>query len=124
MPKVPSLEIQRTSMLNTINGVGSVLRRIGLDPFRMVSSLPRMWRVLREQRPDVVVSTGSEIAIPVFYLAKLLGMKTVFIETCSRVQMPTGTGRLVYPISDVFLVQWPEMLSSYGPKAQYKGGLL
>ena len=35
MPKVPSLEIQRTSMLNTINGVGSVLRRIGLDPFRL-----------------------------------------------------------------------------------------
>ena len=34
MSKAPSLEIQRTSLLNTINGVGNVLRKVGLDPFR------------------------------------------------------------------------------------------
>jgi beta-1,4-N-acetylglucosaminyltransferase len=97
---------------------------IGLNPFRMTASFPKVWRMLRKERPDVVVSTGSEIAIPVFYFAKLLGMKTIFIEDLCRVHMPTGTGRIVYPISDVFLVQWEELLAAYGPKAEYKGAVL
>ncbi len=34
MAKQPTLSIQRTSMLNGINGVGKVLRKAGLDPFK------------------------------------------------------------------------------------------
>jgi UDP-N-acetylglucosamine:LPS N-acetylglucosamine transferase len=101
-----------------------LLPYIGLNPIKMLACLPKMWRVLWRERPDILFSTGSEIAIPVFYLAKLLRIKTIYVETCSRVHMPTGTGRMVYPISDLFLVQWKELLSVYGPKAQYRGGLL
>jgi len=101
-----------------------LVHHIGFNPLRMAASLPRIWHVLRKERPDVIVSTGSEIAIPVFYLAKLLGIKTIFIEAWTRVYKPTGTGRIVYPVSDVFLVQWEELLAAYGPKAQYKGAIL
>jgi len=35
MTKQPSLKVQRTSMLNIINGTGYALRRLKLDPFRI-----------------------------------------------------------------------------------------
>ncbi|RLC93016.1 MAG: capsular biosynthesis protein, partial [Chloroflexi bacterium] len=76
------------------------------------------------ERPEVIVSTGSEIAIPAFYIARLFRMKTIFIESWTRVVQPTGTGRIVYPVSDVFLVQWEALLSRYGKKARYEGAIV
>jgi beta-1,4-N-acetylglucosaminyltransferase len=101
-----------------------LLTNIGINPFRMaIATLRTAWILLRE-RPDVVISTGSEIAIPAFYLARLIRARTVFIEVWTRVRRPTGTGRLVYPVSDHFFVQWPQLLQHYGPKAQFGGTLL
>jgi UDP-N-acetylglucosamine:LPS N-acetylglucosamine transferase len=83
-----------------------------------------MLRILLREKPKLIISTGSEIAIPAFYLAKLLRIKTVFIESWTRVDRPTGTGKIVYPVSDLFLVQWERLLPKYGKKAKYEGAIL
>jgi UDP-N-acetylglucosamine:LPS N-acetylglucosamine transferase len=100
------------------------LHNIGTNPLRMLCTLPAAWRILRRERPDVLVSTGSEIAIPFFILAQVSRIKTVFVELCCRVRSRSGTGRVVYPLADVFLVQWPQLAAVYGAKARYEGGLL
>jgi beta-1,4-N-acetylglucosaminyltransferase len=100
------------------------LRNIGVNPFLLLSSLPAAWSILRREQPHVVVSTGSEIALPFFMLAKLLSIRTVYIELCCRVTSPSRTGKLLYPIADTFLVQWPQLIDVYGAKARYEGGLL
>lgn len=81
------------------------------------------WRVLRSFRPDVVVSTGAAVAVPIFYLARLLGMRTVYIEVYDRIESATMTGRLCRPVTDLFLVQWPEQRRLYRG-AQVVGELL
>ena len=78
-------------------------------------------RLCRELRPDYVISTGAGIAVPLFIVAKLFGAKLVFIESRARVYSKSRAGRLLYPLCDVFLVQWPEMLEVYGKKALYMG---
>lgn len=100
------------------------LRNIGTSPWRLLLSLPVAWRILRTERPQTIVSTGSEIAIPFFLLAKVLRIRTVFVESVCRVQTASQTGRVVYPLSDAFFVQWPDLLSKYGKRARYEGGLL
>ena len=67
------------------------------------------WRVLRRERPDVIVSTGAGVAIPFFYLGRMMGIPTVFVESLTRIHAISLTGRLVYPVSSRFLVQWPEL---------------
>jgi hypothetical protein len=52
-----------------------------------------------------------------------LGVRIAFIEGWYRVHTRSGTGPLVYPVVDLFLVQWPDVLRFYGPKACYEGGL-
>jgi UDP-N-acetylglucosamine:LPS N-acetylglucosamine transferase len=81
------------------------------------------WRALRAFRPDVVVSTGAAVAVPVFYLARLMGIRTVYIEVYDRIDSATMTGRLCRPVSDIFAVQWEEQLSIY-PSATVIGPLL
>lgn len=71
------------------------------------------WNVLRKERPDVIVSSGAAVAVPFFYLGKLFGMKTVYIEVFDRIDKPTMTGKMVYPVTDRFIVQWEEMKQVY-----------
>ena len=74
-------------------------------------------------RPEVIVTTGTHTAGPMCYLAKLFRSKVIYIETFANINRKTATGRLIYPIADLFIVQWEEMLKLY-PKAVYGGKIL
>lgn len=96
-------------------------------PAKPLTILTALWIVLRAflaERPDVVISTGSEVALPVFLVAKLFGAECVFIETVTRFGNPTLTGRLLYPFSDRFYVQNEETLRAYGPRARFLGAVV
>jgi UDP-N-acetylglucosamine:LPS N-acetylglucosamine transferase len=81
------------------------------------------WKALRAFRPDVVVSTGAGVAVPFFYLARLMGIRTVYVEVYDRIDSATLTARLCRPVTDRFLVQWDEQLAIY-PGAIVVGQLL
>lgn len=70
-------------------------------------------RVLRTERPDVIVSDGAGVAVPFFLLARRMGIATVYLEVFDRVASPTLTGRMVRPVTDLFCVQWPEQQQHY-----------
>jgi beta-1,4-N-acetylglucosaminyltransferase len=90
-----------------------------------IISTPAVLYILLKERPQVLVSTGDgQVTIPAFYLAKLLGIKTIFVELWARVTTPSITGKLTYPVADVFLVQWQEQLKNYGKKAKYEGAII
>jgi beta-1,4-N-acetylglucosaminyltransferase len=91
---------------------------------RIVPMFVRVLQILWKERPDWVISDGAEIAIPVFVAAKLLRLRTMFIESFCRVDSPSFTGRVLYPLADVFFVQWPSLLARYGSKARYEGGVI
>ena len=71
------------------------------------------YKLLKEERPDLIISTGAAVAVPFFYLGKLFGAKTVYIEVFDRIDAPTLSGKLVYPVTDRFIVQWEEMKKVY-----------
>lgn len=81
------------------------------------------WRVLRQERPDVLVSTGAGVAFPFFVLAKPLGIKTVYVEAYERMDRASLTGRLCYPICDLMVLQWEEQRRFY-PRGELVGALL
>jgi len=101
-----------------------LLKNIGTNPIKMLISFFKMVKIFLKEKPKIVISTGSEIAIPAFYVAKLLRIKTIFIESWCRVKSPSGTGKIVYHVSDLFLVQWPQLLNRYGKKAKYVGAVI
>lgn len=79
-------------------------------------------KVLKKEKPDLIISSGAAVAVPFFYLGKLFGAKTVYIEVFDRIDKPTLTGKLVYPVADKIIVQWEEMKKVY-PKAVNFGSI-
>lgn len=74
-------------------------------------------------RPVVVISCGTGLTVPVFYSARFLGIKTVFIESMSRVETLSITGRHLLGKTDLFFVQWPNLAERVSG-AIYGGQLL
>lgn len=79
-------------------------------------------KVLKKERPDLIISSGAAVAVPFFYIGKLMGAKTVYIEVFDRIDKSTLTGKLVYPVVDKFIVQWEEMKKVY-PKSINLGSI-
>ena len=88
--------------------------------FKFAFNIIKSFYLMLKLRPDVVVTTGTHTAIPMCYFAKLLRKKVIFIETFANSKTKTMAGSLVYPIADVFIVQWESMLELY-PNAVYGG---
>lgn len=91
-----------------------------LDVFR---SLFLARRILRQTKPDCVISAGASLGTMFLALAKLRGIKTVYIEVFDRIELASLSGKICYRFVDEFCVQWEEQLQLY-PKAKVIGPLL
>jgi beta-1,4-N-acetylglucosaminyltransferase len=78
--------------------------------------------VLRRAKPDVIINAGPGTAVPIAILGKIFGKRIITLEDWSRVYSRSRSGRILYHFSDLFFVQWPEMLELY-PKGVYAGRL-
>ncbi len=91
----------------------------------LIANLFQFFWIFLQERPDILFSTGSEIAIGPFVMGKLLWRtRNIYVETVTRIHETTGTARWVYRWSDLFLVQWPHQTAMFGPHARYEGRVL
>lgn len=91
--------------------------------WRFFLNLWEALRILWRERPSVILSTGAGPVVPFAIIGKLLfRTKVIFVETVTRIESPSLTARLMYPISDDFFYQW-KSLSRYFPKGVHGGPL-
>jgi beta-1,4-N-acetylglucosaminyltransferase len=88
----------------------------------LVRNFGLAWRVLRRRRPDAILSTGAALAVPVFLVGKLLGIRLIYVESVTRTTTLSLSGKLVYPLADRFFTQWPEAAAGRR-KAEFDGGI-
>ena len=101
-----------------------LIANIGYNYLLMAIAFVRIFFIFLRERPDVIISTGAEVAIPAFYIGKLFGAYCIFIELWAAIYAPTQTGKWLYPIADEFYVQWESLLPHYGPKARFRGTII
>lgn len=89
----------------------------------LVRNTALAWRALRRRRPDAILSTGAGLAVPFFLIGKLLRIRLVYVESVTRTESISLSGRLVYPLADRFFVQWPAAAKRLR-RAEYAGGIL
>lgn len=91
---------------------------------KLLINIWEAFRILLKERPTVILSTGAGPAVPFSWVGKLLfGCKVVFVETFTRVDRPSLTARLIYPVADAFFYQW-ENQSKYFPRGRFGGFIL
>lgn len=82
-------------------------------------------RILQEEDPDIVLSTGAGPAVPFAVLARLFTRsRIIFVESAAAVAKATLTGRLMYPLAHTFFYQWVGVAKYYprGEKASVHFG--
>ncbi|QEY31478.1 UDP-N-acetylglucosamine--LPS N-acetylglucosamine transferase [Synechococcus sp. RSCCF101] len=82
----------------THRNIPNLLRNLGLA-----------FKVLLRERPDLVISTGTAVAVPFIGLARVLGSRTVFIESITRTRSLSLSARLCLPFLSRLYVHWPQL---------------
>ncbi len=85
--------------------------------------LLRCIKIILKERPDIVISTGAAAGCMTCFLGKIMGAKIIWIDSITNVERLSLSGRMVRYIADLFLVQWPELLSKYR-KVEFVGTLI
>nr|WP_295280830.1 PssD/Cps14F family polysaccharide biosynthesis glycosyltransferase [uncultured Blautia sp.] len=91
-------------------------------PIWMVVNSIKSLKLLIQNKPDAVITTGVLAMVPLCILAKLFRKKLIYIESFAKVTSPTETGKLLYKFADQFYVQWETMKEFY-PNAINVGGI-
>lgn len=91
-------------------------------PFKFLVNIFKSLFFFIKIRPKYIITTGTHTAVPMCYIGKIFRRKIIFIETFANSETKTLSGKMVYPIADLFVVQHKSMLKLY-PKAKYFGGV-
>jgi len=82
------------------------------------------WKILRDTKPDVLLSTGAGPVVPFAILARMFfKTRVVFVETITRIKQPSMTAKIMYYFSHDFFYQWEE-LKPYFPNAKWCGSII
>lgn len=93
------------------------------NPLNLIRNTVLAFREIRRFRPDLIVSSGAAVAVPCFWVGKLFGAKTIYIEVIDRIDTRTLTARLVSPVTDLFVAQDPAQIDLF-PGSHLIGPLL
>jgi UDP-N-acetylglucosamine:LPS N-acetylglucosamine transferase len=80
-----------------------------------------LW-ILARFRPDVVVSTGAAPGYFALRLGRMLGARTVWIDSIANVERLSMTGVIVRRYADRWLTQWKHLAADGGP--EFAGAVL
>lgn len=79
-------------------------------------------KLLLRLRPDVVISTGAAPGFFAARLAKLVGARTIWLDSIANGEELSLSGQRAGRFVDLWLTQWEHLASHDGP--QYFGNVL
>lgn len=113
---------QEINFCKNVHYVNQINRKEKLFLFKLIQVFWQSFRILIKEKPVNIISTGALATIPICILGKIMRKRIIYIESFARIDSPSLTGKVMYHVADLFIVQWEEMLKIF-PKAKYGGGI-
>lgn len=92
------------------------------EPFRAAYSLIILAGIVLRHRPHVMVSTGALPGVIALTLGRLVGARTIWVDSIANAENMSVSGRLALRVAHVCLSQWENVAEAEG--ADYAGALL
>lgn len=89
--------------------------------YKMFPEFFRVLNIIRKESPNVVISTGAAPGLIVLLAARLLGKKTIWIDSIANVQHLSLSGRIASKFVSQTYTQWESLKSE---KIRYAGNVL
>lgn len=94
--------------------------------FRLLVQLLQILLILLRERPDVILSTGAAPGFFALKIGKILGSRTIWIDSIANAETMSLSGEKAGSCSDLWLTQWEHLSSADGPakKPDFKGSVV
>jgi len=100
----------------------TIIKSSQFNPLVHIKNIFKAYNIIRRIKPAALFSTGGPICLPFAVVAKVLGIRFIYLDTLSRVVEPSNTAKLLYKFhlaSDIYC-QWEGLLNTY-PRMKYCG---
>lgn len=82
------------------------------NKFNLIRQLLKVIWIVLLIRPNVIISTGASVGYFAFKVGKIIGAKTIWVDSIANVDELSLSGKKVSGSSDVWLTQWPHLSSN------------
>jgi beta-1,4-N-acetylglucosaminyltransferase len=89
----------------------------------LLRNLRLAWRVLRNERPAAILTTGAGVAVPFAWIGRLRRIPTVYVESVTRIEGLSLSARLIAPVALRVYAQWPELATASRGRVHFEGNL-
>ena len=89
----------------------------------LLRNLRLAFSVLRRERPSAILTTGAGVAVPFAWIGKLLGIPTIYVESVTRIEGLSLSGRMIAPVAKQLYAQWPELAEPSAGRIRFAGNL-
>jgi beta-1,4-N-acetylglucosaminyltransferase len=81
-------------------------------------------RVLREERPAAILTTGAGVAVPFAWIGRLMRIPTVYVESVTRIEGLSLSAKMIAPVASQLYGQWPELAIASAGRIRFAGNIL
>lgn len=127
----PALEGHKVTYVTTIAGLDAqfgaspcvVIKDASRhEPLHAVRMVFQLAAVIIRVRPQVVISTGAAPGLAALALGKLIGARTIWLDSIANAEKLSMSGELAKRVADLWLTQWPHLATPNGP--EFRGAVL
>ncbi len=90
--------------------------------YRIPQAIASCYRVLKAEKPDLVVTTGAAPGLLMVMLSRLMGIKALWIDSLANSKKLSLSGRIAKSLGINVLSQWPEVAKA--EQVEYKGRVI
>ena len=77
------------------------------DAWKIVPAVFKAFCVIIVERPKAVITTGAAPGLITLFVAKLCGVKTIWIDSVANAEHPSASGRVAAKFATQCYTQWP-----------------
>ncbi|WP_375262315.1 UDP-N-acetylglucosamine--LPS N-acetylglucosamine transferase [Palleronia sp.] len=92
------------------------------QPLLILAGLVETFRLLRRIRPDIVVSTGAAPGLLCLLWGRIMGARTIWIDSIANAERLSLSGRLALRFAHLTITQWQHLAAQ--SRARYYGSVL
>jgi len=90
------------------------------DAWKLIPEFFHQMKVLHKVRPAAVITTGAAPGLVCLFVARLCGIKTIWIDSVANAEHPSASGRIAAKFATQCYTQWPYEASE---KFKYAGNI-
>lgn len=92
------------------------------NKFALLRTAFAVFRLIRKEKPDVVITTGAAPGYFAVRIGKILGARVVWLDSVANAEELSMSGEKAGSFVDLWLTQWPQLARPGGP--EYFGNVL